>query len=1083
MRHPSTRRPPARPTPRQAGLACVACGVRNPTTHRFCGQCGAALRGTRPVPRVEPSERRHLTVMFCDLVDSTPLGERLDPEDLLELTRLYQHTCGGVIARYGGHVARYVGDGLLVYFGYPRAHEDDAVRAVNAGLGIVEELGRVNEEIASRFDVRLRVRIGVHSGLIVLSGLGADTPHGEQALGHTMNVAARVQGLATPDTVIVTAATLGLTGGAFVTRALGQRTLKGVRAPVHIHAVLERASGQRRGDVVDERTPLVGRDRELRLLRETWERATAGNGQVVVVSGEAGIGKSRLLRALRESLAADAPPWREGRASPFAREGTLNPVLQLLRDRAGLDEDAPPESLPTALAAELTRTGLDAAEVVPLLIPLLGIPSAAPFTPSTLSPEAQRRRLLERLTDWLLAGRDPIVVVFEDVHWFDESTIELLALLVERVRHAPVLLLVSVRTGFALPWDAPHVTQVALDRLGPAETERLVRATAVDRLLADELVAAIVRRTDGIPLFAEELTRALADHPIHPDGPGGAAAIPSTLQELLAARLDRLGSAKEIAQLGATLGREFSYDLLAAVALHDHVTLRDELARLVTAELLEQHARPPRSRYAFRHALIQEAAYQSVPKGRRQRYHEQVARVLEQRFPTVTSARPELVAHHYTCGGLNEPAIGYWERATRQAMVRSAHPEAVRHAREALLLLTTMPRTAERGAQELALRCMSGFAYTGFKGYGAPEVAEALGEARRLGEQLGDTPQLVPVLFGLHAYYLVRADRSGATRLAEQLVHLTRDAGDPALRFMGAGAAGTTCFWEGHHARAETLLRDVRALYDPARHRALAVAQGQEPGAAVTMYLALVRWFRGFPDEALGLMREALAIARATPHPQTLTMVTNFAADLRYLRGERALHRTLVERTLALAAEHSFPLWHAGATSSLGWTKVEAGDAEGGLEDIRNSLDTTLATGALVNRPFILGKLAAAHLRAGNADAGLEAVREGIALAGINLDQFWCAELHRLEGELLLLRSGRHADAAASSFARALEVAREQDALSLELRAARSQALLWSRQRRRREARALLAGVYARFTEGLGTRDLRMARRTLASMS
>ncbi|MGH7790171.1 MAG: AAA family ATPase, partial [Candidatus Binatia bacterium] len=919
-----------------------------------------------------------------------------------------------------------VGDGLLIYFGYPYAHEDDAVRAVHAGLGIIDELGHVNDDLAARFDVRLAVRIGIHSGPIVVGETGDGAPHQEQVLGHTMNLAARVQSVAERDTVVITDDTWRLVEGVFVCAPLGTRALRGVARPVTLHRVHRPSGVERRADFVRAAriNPLVGRDQELAILRDRFDDARRGRGQAVLIAGEAGIGKSRLLRALRDFVATAAPGWLESRSAPYAHDSALYPVIQAQRQVLGLQPDLAPDEALERLAAAAQRTGAPAAEVVPLLATLHSLPLAPPYEVSRLSPEGQRRRTLELLADWLLgAAGTPGVLVFEDLHWFDDSTLELIGLLFERVRQTPVLIVLTHRPEFAPPWIGRHVTPVLLNRLTRQAAAQLALYTAGGRAVPEAWVAEVVQRTDGVPLFIEELTKALLEQerPAATDGvrePGAAtfdATIPATLQDLLMARLDRLGPAKEVAQLGAALGRDFSYELLAAVALHDESSLRAALTRLVDTELLDQQGEPPQATYAFRHALLQEAAYGSLLKARRQRYHEQIARVLEQRFPAQVETQPELVAHHFGAAGLSQPAIGYWQRAAQRAMVRSANVEAARFVTDALQLLGGLPAGPLRSQQELGLRSILGMTMAATRGYGADEVERAFARAREICEEFPNVPQLVPVLYGLHAFYLVRADRRRNVELAEQLVQLTRDSDDAGLLFMSVGAAGITDFWQGDHLRAVERLSRTASLYQP-EHQALTFMHGQEPGAVAHMYLGLVRWFLGYPEQALAEMDTAMAIAARTPHPLTLTMVTNFASDLRYFRREPEPQRALAERTVALSVEHSFPLWLGGAKSSTGWALVERGEIAEGVGEINRSLALTRATGSLLNRPFILAKLATAHLRTGSLTLGLEAADAGLALTATNLDRYWEPELRRIKGELLLAGGESHAAQAEAAF-------------------------------------------------------------------
>jgi class 3 adenylate cyclase/3',5'-cyclic AMP phosphodiesterase CpdA len=700
--------------------------------------------GTRavspPAPQPPEAERRQLTVLFCDLVDSTVLASQLDPEELREVVRAYQEACAKVIARFEGHIAQYLGDGLLVYFGYPLAHEDDAQRAVRAGLGIIEALGQLNTRLAQERGVHLAVRLGIHTGLVVVGEVGGGTRQEQLALGETPNLAARLQGIAAPNTLVVSAATVQLLGGFFTYQSLGTSVLKGLAQPVEVYQVLHESMARSRLEAAGSTglIPLVGREQEVALLRERWAQVKEGMGQVVLLSGEAGIGKSRLVQVLKEHVATEPQAWLTPcQCSPYHQNTALYPWIELL-ERVALRferEESPQQKL-NKLEGFLVQYGLLLAEAVPLFASLLSLPLTADYAPLTLSPEQQKQKTMHAFLTILLriAAQQPVLFVMEDLHWVDPSTLEFLNLLVDQGPTARILALLTFRPDFSPPWTGrSHLTQVTLPRLPRRQAAEMAGRVAHSKMLPAEVMEQVVARTDGVPLFVEELTKMVLESGLLQEreeryeltGPLPPLAIPTTLHDSLMARLDRLATVKAMAQLGATLGREFSYALLQAVSPWDEGTLGRGLHQLVEAEFLYQQGLPPEATYRFKHALIQDAAYQSLLRSTRQQYHQRIAQVLEARFPERCETQPELLAHHYTEAGLAEQAMGYWQRAGQQASERSANLEAVSHFTTGIALLTTLPETPAHTQQALTLHIALGAALQIAKGFGAPEVERA----------------------------------------------------------------------------------------------------------------------------------------------------------------------------------------------------------------------------------------------------------------------------------------------------------------------------------------------------------------------
>ena len=634
---------------------------------------GGATAVAPPEPQPPDAERRQLTVLFCDLVDSTVLASQLDPEELRDVVRAYQEACAKVIARFEGHIAQYLGDGLLVYFGYPLAHEDDAQRAVRAGLGIIEALGQLNTSLTQVWGVHLAVRLGCHTGLVVVGEVGGGTRQEQLALGETPNLAARLQGLAAPNTLVISAATLQLLGGFFVSESLGPSVLKGLEQPVEVYQVLHESMARSRLEAVGSTglIPLVGREQEVALLCERWAQVKDGMGQVVLLSGEAGIGKSRLVQVLKEQVATEPQAWLTPcQCSPYYQNTALYPLIDLLeRVVLRFDREESPQQKLSKLEGHLVQYGFPLAEAVPLHASLLSLPLTADYAPLPISPEQHKQKTLQALLTTLLriAAQQPVLFVMEDLHWADPSTLELLSLLVDQGPTARILALFTFRPDFSPPWTGrAHLTQVTLPRLPRHQAMEMTGRVAHGKALPAEVVEQVVAKTDGVPLFVEELTKMVLESGLLQEredryaliGPLPPLAIPATLHDSLMARLDRLAAVKSLAQLGATLGREFSYALLRAVAPWDEGSVQQGLHQLVAAEFLYQHGVPPQATYTFKHALIQDVAYQSLLRSTRQQHHQRIAQVLEAQFLETIETQPELVAQHYTAAGCHR--AGGW---------------------------------------------------------------------------------------------------------------------------------------------------------------------------------------------------------------------------------------------------------------------------------------------------------------------------------------------------------------------------------------------------------------------------------------
>ena len=820
-------------------------------------------------------------MLFCDLVGSTELAGQLDPEDLGEVIRGYQNAVAAEVARFEGHVAKFMGDGVLAYFGFPKAHEDDAERAVRAGLALIGKIGDL-----SAGGRRLGARIGIATGPVVVGDLiGEGAAQEETVVGETPNVAARLQAVAEPGSVVIAPGTRRLVDGLFELADLGAHDLKGFTEPVRAWRVVGTGAVESRFEALHGRhlMPLVGREEELQLLLARWRRAADGEGQVVLLSGEAGIGKSRIVQALREQLAGQPHTPLSHYCSPYHTASALYPIIGLLERAAGFTRDDPPEARVDKLEALLAQGTEGLAEAMPLIADVLGIAAGERYPSPNLSPQRKAQRTLEILVDQVegLASRQPVLALYEDAHWIDPTTLAALSLLIERVQHLPVLVLITFRPEFAPPWSGhAHVTQLSLARLTRRDGNAIVARLAGGKTLPEEVLDEIVARTDGIPLFVEELTKTVLESELLQDagdhfelaGPLPPLAIPSTLQDSLMARLDRLAPVKEVAQTAAAIGREFDHQLLAAVSSSSEKQLSDALDQLVAAELVFRRGAPPDATYTFKHALVQEAAYNSLLKSRRQQLHALIAQVLEERSPDVAAKRPEVLAHHLTDAGLTEKAVGYWHRAAQQAGERFAHKEAIAHLTRALELLKSLPETPEHSGEEVRLQNALGISLTATKGP-APEVAEAYLRARELAERIGDRRQIYAAVWGQWYFNFLRMRLHSARDLSYELLELAKREQDKELLLQAHHAAWPILLCGGETLLCREHAEQGIALYDRDEHRAHAMRYGgHDPGACCRYHGALALWLLGCADQAMAMSCDAVRLASELAQPFSVAL-------------------------------------------------------------------------------------------------------------------------------------------------------------------------------------------------------------------
>jgi class 3 adenylate cyclase/tetratricopeptide (TPR) repeat protein len=1032
----------------------------------------------------DTAERRQLTVMFCDLVGSTALSAKLDPEDLHGVIGAYHRCCTELVERNGGFVAKYMGDGVLAYFGYPEAHEDDAERAVRAALAVVEAAPKLVTAAGSP----LHVRIGIATGLVVVGDLiGSGEARERAVVGETPNLAGRLQGIAEPDGTVIADGTRRLLGDLFEFRDLGLKDLKGFPKSVRAWAALRESRVESRFEALHPSgvTSLVGREEECELLLRRWSRAKAGEGQVVLISGEPGIGKSRLTAELDERFSGEPYIRLRHFCSLQHRDSVLYPFIARLERVAGFEREDDAAARFDKLEALLAKSGEVSAERAGLFAELLGLAPKGRYPAAPEDPQRRREMTLAALLEELaaLSRQRLVLLVFEDAQWADSTSLELLDRMVELAPRLPVLMIVTFRPEFSPPWvGQAHVTWLSLNRLARRETAALVQGVTGGKSLPPETLDRIIQQTDGVPLFIEELTKSLLEGGLLREEAGAyALAIPSSLQDALMARLDRLSGAKLVAQTAAIIGREFSYELLRAVTSISEDELRSALRRLAESELIFQRGDPPQARYAFKHALVQDAAYHSLLRANRSVQHRRVAEALETESPDTAEKQPELLAYHYTEAGLAEPAITYWRKAGQRAARRAANIEAIDHLRRGLAMLEILPDRAAQADEELTMLLALGPALMSTRTTAAPENQQVYDRALRLARDLGKVAELFATVRGLWQIATVRGNQQVARACTAELFSIARKE-NHAGYLLQAHHCGWAELLVGRFNSAHEHVNAGLRLYDKNAHRDHAVLYGgHDPAVCGYVNDALLLQALGHPDHSLAQLETGLALARELQHPPTLIFALWYAAETYFLRRDPVRVATLVAEWLPTVSEFGSSLGVANATMMNGWAKVMVGDVEVGLAELRDGLDRWRPTGSKMWGSLRLGRAAATFIEAGDAGQGAALLTEAFEVKDGNGERWYEAELHRLQG--LQASSGAPTPEAKDCFETAINVARSQGARLFELRAAMALSRLSCDPSERRRRKALLDSIHSGFTEGFDTPDLKEARSLLDELT
>ena len=1045
----------------------------------------------RTTPRVaDTAERRQVTVMFSDIVGWTALSSRMDPEDLRELISAYQKCVTEAVHRFGGFVAQYLGDGVLVYFGYPEAHEDDAERAVRAGLELIAAV------IALKTPASLQTRVGIATGLVVVGDLtGSGEGHERRIIGETPNLAARLQGLAEPNTVVIAEATRGLLGNLFELRDLGARDLKGVAEPVRAWVALRASTVESRFEALHPSglTALVGRTEETELLLRRWSRAKSGEGQVVLISGEAGIGKSRLTAALLENVAPEPHTRLRYFCSPQHTDSAFYPIIGQMERAAGLLHDDTPQQKLDKLDVLLAQTSTSIYDAA-LIAEMLSLPNDGRYADLELTPRQRRQKTLEALTTQIeiLSQQTPVLMIFEDAHWADPTSLEAFGRLVDRIQTFRLLLVVTFRPEFDAPWvGRPYVTALIINRLAEHEASAMIDRIAGNRQLSASIRQDIIERTDGIPLFVEEMTKAVLEAGSEVAAaraiasvPSPTLAVPASLYASLMARLDRLGGpAKELAQIAAAIGREFPHALLASVVRRQKAELRSALDRLIAAGLLFRRDAPPHATYLFKHALVQDAAYGMLLRETRRTLHARIAETIESEFAEIGETRPELLARHWTEAGMIEKAAGLWGKAGLRSLARSALVEAAEQLRRALDQIATLPGTPVLRAEQIKLQLALVNALMHVKGYAASEPKAAVEQARQFierAEALGEAPEdpllLFSVLYGVWAasYVAFNGDMTG--ELASQFMALAEKQGQIVPLMIGHRLMGNSLMLTGDILNGREHYNHAFALYDPAKHRPLATRFGQDVGVSIFVYRALAEWMLGYPETALVDADHALEDARQDGHAGTLMYAQFHTSLTNVLCAKYATANAQSDEVVRLADEKGAALWKALATMQKGSVFAFSEKVSEGIQMITSGITAYLSTGSRVYLPIFWSHLSSAYAQLAQFDDAWRSIGEAMTAVQITNERWYEAEVNRTAGEIALKLPHLGPSQAEGYFERALTVSHGQQARSWELRAAMSMARLWRGQGKRNEARDLLAPVYAGFTEGFDTHDLREAK-------
>lgn len=1092
---------------------CPKCSFINPDDFKFCGNCAAKLISTkatgistppadtkskwRDTRAVHEAERRQITVLFCDMVGSTALSEGLDPEDLRDVMREYRQMCDAAIGKVSGYIAQYLGDGILAYFGFPLAHEDDAYRAVQAGLELVNNVSALNTRLKQYNGLELAIRVGIHTGLVVVGELG-DGDKRSLALGQTPNIAARLQDMAERNGIVISNATYMLVHRQFEFAPLGEHNLKGLSQPITLYQVSRELEERKANfdDLTALQTPLIGREQESALLIDRLNQAKSGQGHVVLLSGEAGIGKSRLAQFIHESISSESSFIFEGWGSQYYQNSYLHTIIELFRREFGIDNIDNLEEALAAIETPLASYGLPLSDNVPLLANLLSIPLPEDRYPRIqLTPQQQKQKTLDLLLALVIAiaAQRFVAVIIEDLQWIDPTTLELIGMLIDQTPGTNIFVLLTFRTEYTPPWKTrAHLTQIAVNPLTRKQSGRMIGFLTKDKLLPIEVFNEIINKTDGTPIFVEELTKMVLASSILKEthdyyelaAPLSSMAIPSTLQDSLMAKLDSLGPEKELAQLSATLGREFGHRLLKAVAGITDKKFETSLTRLVYAELFYRRGLPPEASYTFRHALVYEVAYQSLLKKTRQQYHKHIAATLIEQFPDVIAESPEIVAHHCSEAGDYSAAIKYWITAGKKALQCSANLDAIAHFKHGLASLDGLPDSQQTTGLELTINVSLGVAYMLQKGYAAAEVEATFARAYTLCGKIGDSAEIFPVLAGLWEFYVVRGDLATAQELAQKLYTIAKQSTDQVLYLEAQRALGSTYFWRGRLSEAHQYLqRGINVKLEDRQRRISTQSYSQDTEVANLSNAACVLWLMGFPDKCLETSRQSVALAEQLQHPFTRAYAYFFHSIAFQLCGDVAGTLAESQQIISLAEEYKFPFWQATGLMMESWALMQKDADSNHIGVFEDALNAYQNTGSRLAISYFQVLLAELYCQIEDYEQAKKTVDTALQEAGTSGECLFEAELYRVKAVAIIAENPADTGTAQQCLQKAISIAQRQKAKSLELRAATKLCDILMTNGDLQAAKQLLDVALGEFSEGFNSKDLGAAKRLSKSLN
>lgn len=1027
-------------------VTCPFCGFECPDSFKFCGECGAkfdALIASSDDSDSNISERRQLTVMFCDLVDSTKLSDNLDPEDLRDVIHHYQKACGEIVHRYDGYIAQFLGDGLLIYFGFPHAHEDDARRAAISALEMIDAIKALNRTFTLPENYSLAVRIGINTGLVVTSDLGEGSNKEHLALGRTPNVAARLQGQAKENQILVSDSSYELIQNDFNFKSLGKLKMKGIAEAISSYQVIE--SIDNKNNIIDASgktsSKIIGREKEVDNLISQWNQSTKGEGCITIVNGDAGIGKSRLLKACRDELNSDDYQLVVARCHAYGENSSFSPIIELLKRIMGLTPSLSTEDKRNKLQGFLDREQIEESDAFSLLASFLGLPLNARDREVVISPQKRKVRVIELITKLLAESseRIPMLLIVEDLHWVDPSTLDFLNYVIQHIPNHRIFAIFTCRPNFNIPWpESESVSLLSVENLDNSDIKSMIRSLMKDKDLPKEIIKHIVDKTDGIPLFIEELTKMLLESGLLRfvgnkyvlDGELPTNAIPATLQDSLTARLDSFGAAKEVAQIGAAIGREFSYQLICSVIDKEEEQVSAALNELVDAELLYRRGVPPAADYIFKHALIQDAATSSLLKSHSQKLHQRIATVLIDEYPSIVEAWPETIAQHFTVAANYEVAIDWWIKAGSVAFEQSASVEAIERAKQGLNLMQHVSDTEESRRRELYLQMILGPVLTATQGYAAPDVENAYRRAFELCKTVGAGADLFPVLWGFYAFSVVRSEFLEALDASTQMLELATDLHDDSMKIESHQALGLINFFMGQPQLAKTHIDNVLTLDSGYRDRSFTYKSGQDASVTNLSFAGLNAWILGDNQKANEYTERSIHLARELGHPFSLAYALNFASWLGYMQNDHEKTKCYAQEEIDISIENEFFWIHKGKLL-LGWAMAQSdndADIEEGHQLIKNGFHAYKEPGARLGQTLQMAIDASLCVKRDKLKEGLEVIENGLAAIEESGEVFWHAELLRLKAEIL---KQTDCDQANELYQQALTIANQQGAIGL----------------------------------------------------